>query len=89
MDATTVVSKHKMVTVTLGVTREDGQPTTVEKTIESGPTLVPALKQELEVPADSSLWVIVKGKKKPLADHQHHDVKAGDHFEALVKGGVS
>jgi hypothetical protein len=89
MDAAVVASKRKLVTVTLGVTGEDGETTTVDRTIGSGTTPVPLLKEELEVPADSSLWVVEKGKKKPLADHQHHDVKEGDHFEALVKGGVS
>jgi hypothetical protein len=80
----------QQVTVTLGITAEDGQTQTVTKTINGGPTRVPVLKGELEVPEDSSLWVIDKaGKKRVLADHETYDVKQGDHFEALVKGGVS
>lgn len=83
------ITEHQ-VTVTLGITEEDGQTRTVTKTVDSGPTRVPVLKSELGVPEDSSLWVIDKsGKKKPLADHETYDVKQGDHFEALVKGGVS
>jgi hypothetical protein len=80
----------QQVTVTLGITTEDGQTQTVTKTINGGPTRVPTLKSELGVPEDSSLWVIDKaGKKRVLADHETYDVKQGDHFEALVKGGVS
>ncbi len=80
----------RQVTVTLGVTTEDGQTQTLTKTITGGPTPVPALKGELGVPEDSSLWVIGKeGKKKVLADHETYDVRQGDHFEALVKGGIS
>ncbi len=82
--------QHHIVTVTLGITTEDGQTETVEKEIRSGTTKVPELKDELGVPEDSSLWVIEKnGKKKLLGDHETHDAKAGDHYEALVKGGVS
>jgi hypothetical protein len=81
---------HQQVTVTLGITADDGQTQTLTKTIAGGPTKVPALKAELGVPEDSSLWVIDKaGKKKVLADHETYDVRQGDHFEALVKGGVS
>lgn len=90
MDTTATARKREIVTVTLGVTTEDGQTQTLEKNIEAGPTKVPALKEALGVPADSSLWVIKRGgKKKVLADHETHNVKAGHHFEALVKGGVS
>jgi len=45
---------------------------------------------ELGIAAGDALWVVEKsGKKKALADHETHNVKEGDHFEALVKGGVS
>lgn len=82
--------QHHIVTVTLGITTEDGQTQTLEKEIPSGTTKVPELKDELGVPEDSSLWVIEKsGKKKLLGEHETHNVKAGDHYEALVKGGVS
>lgn len=80
----------KQVTVTVAITNQDGQTETFTKTINGGPTRVSVLKGELGVDEDSSLWVIDKaGKKKPLADHQTYDVKQDDHFEALVKGGVS
>jgi len=86
MEATTT----QQVTVTLGITNEEGETQIVQRTIPAGPTHVPVLKAELQVPEDSALWVIDKaGKKKVLGDHETHDVKEGDHFEALVKGGVS
>lgn len=82
--------KPKLVTVTLGVTGSGGSSTSQEKSIPKGKTEVPVLKQELELPAACSLWFVPKnGKRKMLADHEHHNVKEGDHFEALVKGGVS
>lgn len=86
----TAAKNDELVTVTLGVTTESGETQNLERTIEGGPTKVPLLKEKLGVPEDSSLWVVDKhGKKKLLADHENHNVKAGDHFEALVKGGVS
>jgi hypothetical protein len=81
---------RQQVTVTLGVTDEQGNTQTVDKAIDAGPTRVTELKAELGVPEDSSLWVIGRdGRKRVLADHESYDVRAGDHFEALVKGGVS
>ena len=83
-------AKHQLVTVTLGITTEDGESQTETKSIPSGATKVPALLEELGLPADSSLWVINKnGKKKVLGEHESHNVKEDDHFEALVKGGIS
>lgn len=80
----------KQVTVTLGITDEQGNTQTVERFIDAGPTRVTVLKAELGVPEESSLWVIGgDGRKRVLADHETYDVHAGDHFEALVKGGVS
>lgn len=82
--------KPTLVKVTLGVTGDDGSSNSQERAIPGGKTEVPVLKQELELPAACSLWFVPKnGKKKMLADHEHHNVKEGDHFEALVKGGVS
>jgi len=84
-------AKHEQVTVTLGVTNEDdGTTQTIERTIVGGPTRVPALKEELGIADASALWVVEKnGQKKALADHQTHNVKEGDHYEALARGGVS
>ncbi len=77
-------------TVTLTLTDENGNSQTESKTIPGGPTKVTDLKAELGVPAESALWVIQKsGKKKQLGDHETHNVKEGDHYEAIVKGGVS
>jgi hypothetical protein len=86
-----VVNKPQLVTVTLGVTNEDdGTTQMIELHIPGGPTRVPDLKRELETPDADALWVVGKnGKKKALADHDTHNVKDGDHYEALVKGGVS
>jgi sulfur carrier protein ThiS len=83
--------KNQFVTVTEGITDEDtGASETRTLEIEGGPTKVPELKSELGIAADDALWVVEKnGKKKALADHETHNVKEGDHFEALVKGGVS
>jgi hypothetical protein len=86
----TAEKKQETVTVTLGITTDDGQTQTLTKSIPGGAMNVPTLKEELGVPADSSLWVVEKdGKKKVLANHESHNVKEGDHYEALVKGGIS
>lgn len=86
-----VAPRHEQVTVTLGVTNEDdGTTQTVELTIPGGPTRVPELKAELGIADASALWVVEKnGQKKALADHQTHNVKEDDHYEAIVKGGIS
>jgi hypothetical protein len=78
-----------LVDVVLVTTNEEGDTQTTHLDIESGPTKVTALKAELGIPEDSALWIIRHGKKKPLGDHETFDVKAGDHFEAIVRGGVS
>ena len=76
--------------VTLVVTDEEGQTQTLDKTIATGPTKVPELKTELGVPAEASLWLARPNEKpKQLPDHATHNVKAGDRFETVVKGGVS
>jgi hypothetical protein len=81
---------HHLVEVSLETTNEDGETQTTTLMIEAGPTKVTVLKSELGIPEESSLWVIQKnGKKKPLGDHETHDVKAGDRYQALVRGGVS
>ncbi len=78
------------VQVTLEVTNEAGENQTSTFTIQSGPTKVTALKKELDIADEATLWVIEKnGKKKLLADHETHDVKEGDRYQALVRGGVS
>lgn len=78
------------VAVTLIVDDPDGGTQTIELEIPSGPTKVPELKAELGVPAEASLWVVrPSGKPVQLVDHATHNVKAGDRFETVVKGGVS
>jgi hypothetical protein len=90
MEATTAQTHAALVHVTLNVTDENGNTQTQEEEISGGATKVTELKAELGVPAESGLWVIQKsGKKKPLGDHESHNVKADDRFEALVRGGVS
>jgi hypothetical protein len=80
----------KEVAVTLTVTDEKGDSEVKEETIPSGPTKVPDLKSELGVPAASSLWVVrPSGMPTQLVDHASHNVKAGDKYETVVKGGVS
>jgi len=79
-----------LVEVSLEVTNEEGESKTTTLTIESGPTKVTVLKTELRIAEEASLWVIQKsGKKKPLGDHETHDVKKDDRYQALVRGGVS
>jgi hypothetical protein len=83
--------KPEQVDVTIGVTDEDtGETQTNTLTIPGGPTPVPELKAELGIEGASALWVVERnGKKKALSDHQEQNVKEGDHYEAIVKGGVS
>lgn len=81
--------KPENVTVTLGVISDGGEPQIVEKTIPAGPTKVPALKSELGVPADAALWLVQGKAKRPLGDHETVPVHEHDHFEAVVRGGVS
>ncbi len=79
-----------LVQVELVTTDEQGDTQTATLEIDSGPTKVTALKSELGIPEDSALWVIhADGKRKPLGDHETYNVKAGDRFEAIVRGGVS
>ncbi len=88
--ATSAHNASVSVTVSLTVTDENGATQVEDKTIDGGPTRVPDLKAELGVPAESALWVVQRnGKKKQLADHETHNVKEGDRYEALVRGGVS
>lgn len=86
-----VAEAHRhLVEVSLETTNEDGDTQTTTFTIESGPTKVTALKTELGIAEADPLWVIKKdGKRKQLGDHETHDVKEGDRYQALVKGGVS
>lgn len=82
--------KHgELVEVTITITDPDGGSTTAEKAIPNGHTPVPTLKQELGVAVADSLFIVKDGKKKLLPDHEEHNVKAGDHYEVVGKGGVS
>lgn len=87
----TETPKLELVEVTVGVTDEQsGEMQTKTLEIASGPTKVPELKNELGIEDVKALWVVEKnGKKKALSDHETHNVKEGDHYEAIVKGGVS
>jgi hypothetical protein len=93
--ADTVHAEHKeekkLVTVTLiTIDPETGEEVAEEKQIAKGKTVVAVVKQELDVPAELSLWVIGKnGRRKRLADHDVHDVKKGDQFVVIRPGGVS
>lgn len=90
MEAAAAHPQPAPVTVTLTVTDENGNTQDVEKTIPGGPTKVTELKAELGVPEPNALWVIESsGKKHQLGDHETHDVKEGDHYEAFIRGGVS
>jgi hypothetical protein len=84
-------AKPKLVEVTLVVDDEQtGESKSEMKEVPKGETTVTALKEELGVPAELALWVIRKdGKRKQLADHQSHEVKAGDTFMVITRGGIS
>jgi hypothetical protein len=81
--------KHEAVTVTVTIDDPEGGSTNEDISIPSGSTPVTTLKQELGVPAEESLFLVREGKRQLLADHEHHNVKAGDHYEYVGKGGVS
>jgi hypothetical protein len=90
MEAASASAHNPLVTVVLTIDEEDGTTRNENKSIPSGPTKVPDLKTELGVAEVDELWVIeASGKRKQLADHETHDVKEGDHYEDIVKGGVS
>lgn len=90
MHAVAQQHRHELVDVILTITDEDGNSTTTHKEIPEGPTRVPELKEELGVPETESLFLIRDGKRpKLLADHEEHNVKEGDHYEVVSKGGAS
>jgi hypothetical protein len=90
MEAAARSAHNTEVHVSLMITDENGAAQVVEQELDGGPTPVPDLKSELGVPAESALWVVQRnGKKKQLGDHETHNVKEGDRYEALVRGGVS
>ena len=79
-----------LVEVFLELTDEDGNTESKTLEIPRGETKVTTLKEELGIAEEDQLWVIKKdGKRKPLGDHEAHDVKKDDRYQALVKGGVS
>lgn len=79
-----------LVEVTITITDTEGNTRTETKSIPAGPTKVVELKVELGVPEEDTLWVITReGKKHQLGDHEVHDVREGDRYEALPRGGVS
>lgn len=81
---------RRLVEVTITITDTKGNTTTETRSIPAGPTKVVQLKAELAVPEEDSLWIISKeGKHHQLGDHEVHDVKEGDRYEALPRGGVS
>jgi hypothetical protein len=69
---------------------ESGDSREVDKQVESGETKVTRIKEELGVAEASALWVQKSdGRSDPLADHVSYDVREGDHFEVIFRGGVS
>jgi hypothetical protein len=82
--------KRQLVPVSLEKTDSEGNSETISLEIASGSTKVTKLKEELGVEETAALWVITKnGHKKQLGDHESHDVRAEDRYQALVRGGVS
>jgi hypothetical protein len=60
-----------------------------ERIIPAGDTVVSFLKAELGVDPAVTLFLMVGGKRTPLANDQVIDVRSGMHFEAIGGGGVS
>jgi hypothetical protein len=91
MEAAASKPQPSTVTVTITLTDAEGNTQSSERSVPGGPTKVTDLKSELGVPPDSALWVMQKEgkKKKQLGDHETHNVKEDDQYEALVRGGVS
>jgi uncharacterized protein YabN with tetrapyrrole methylase and pyrophosphatase domain len=96
MDVTAAAGKRKpdpqgTVSVSVFLTNENtGETETRGVEILGGPTIVTELKERLGIDPASSLWVIDKhNKKKQLADHERHNVKEGDRYEGIARGGVS
>jgi hypothetical protein len=85
----TTEQHHELVEVTITITDADGNTSTQTKEIPEGATEVATLKQELGVAEADSLFLLKDGKRRLLADHTKHNVKADDHFEVIGKGGVS
>jgi hypothetical protein len=83
--------KVHLVEVTIEVTdEENGETQTTTHQIPRGETPVPTLETELGITEVEQLWVIQKdGTRKPLASHEKTDVRAGDRYQAVVKGGIS
>jgi len=83
--------EQKLVEVTLiTIDPETGEEVAEERQIPKGKTEVTVLKEELEVPAELSLWLIDEnGRRERLADHETHNVKKGDRFLVIRPGGVS
>lgn len=87
MEAT--AKKEKLVTVTL-IVKEGEAEREETRQVPEGKTEVAVLKSELGVPPEDSLWVIHGGgKPRQLADHEEHQVKEGDRYESVGRGGVS
>ena len=85
----TAKAKEKLVNVTL-VVKQGDEVTTETKQVAKGKTDVSVLKEELGVSAEDSLWVVrPNGKLKQLGDHEEHQVKEGDRYEVIARGGVS
>jgi len=81
--------KERLISVTL-IVKEGEAEREEAKEIPKGKIEVGALKTELGVPPEDSLWVVrANGKIVQLADHEEHNVKQGDRFEVVGRGGVS
>ena len=84
------LARTHVVEVYLELSDQEGNEETRTFELPRGKTEVIVLKQELGLEEKSPLWVIKKdGKRKPLGNHEEHEVKEGDRYRAIVKGGVS
>lgn len=82
--------RHEVTVFVTLIDDETGESHEEDKQVESGETGVVRIKEELGVPEASGLWVQKgDGRSHQLADHVTHDVREGEHFDVIVRGGVS
>jgi hypothetical protein len=82
--------RHEVTVFVTVLNDETGESHEEDNQVESGETKVVRIKAELGVLEASALWVQKgDGRSHQLADHVTYDVREGDHFDVIVRGGVS
>ena len=82
--------RHEVTVFVTVIDDDTGESHEEDKQVESGETKVVRIKEELAVPEASALWVQgADDRSHQLADHVSYDVREGDRFDVIVRGGVS